>query len=161
VVTGASRGAGRSIAAVLGEAGATAYVTGRSVRGDGTVDNLPGTIEDTADEVTRRGGLGIPVRCDHTVDAEIGALFQRVRSQHGHLDLLVNNVWGGYEGRPTGLPMVPFWEQPRDQWHGMFVAGLRAHLVTSQFAVPLMLPRRQGLLISTVAWAYGEYLGNV
>ena len=66
VVTGASRGAGRAIAAVLGEAGATVYVTGRTTRGTPAVDNLPGTIEDTADEVTARGGRGIAVRCDHT-----------------------------------------------------------------------------------------------
>lgn len=161
VVTGGSRGAGRSIAAVLGEAGATVYVTGRSVRGGPTADGLPGTIEDTAEEVTRRGGLGLPVRCDHTADGEVEGLFQRIRSEQGRLDLLVNNVWGGYEGYSTGLPVVPFWEQPRGQWQSMFVAGLRAHIMASQLAIPLMLPRRQALLVSTVAWAYDEYLGNL
>ena len=79
VVTGASRGAGRAVAAVLGEAGATVYVTGRSTRGSATVDNLPGTIEDTVDEVTARGGRGVAVRCDHTVDLEVETLFNRVR----------------------------------------------------------------------------------
>ena len=78
VVTGASRGAGRAISAVLGEAGATVYVTGRTVRGGPAVDNLTGTIEDTADEVTARGGRGVAVRCDHSVDADVEALFDRV-----------------------------------------------------------------------------------
>src|SRR5215213_7196729 len=96
VVTGASRGAGRAIAMVLGEAGATVYVTGRTVRGAAAVDGLPGTVEDAAEEVTARGGRGIAVRCDHTVDSDVEALMDRVRAESGHLDLLVNNVWGGY-----------------------------------------------------------------
>src|SRR5687768_4045823 len=92
VVTGASRGAGRGIASVLGEAGATVYVTGRSVRGNLTKPALSGTtIEDTADLVTARGGTGIPVRVDHTIDAEIESLFEQVKSEQGKLDLLVNN----------------------------------------------------------------------
>lgn len=94
VVTGASRGAGKGIALVLGEAGATVYVTGRSVAGS-TTENMPGSIEETAEAVTERGGRGIPVRCDHTVDVEVEALFRRVRGEQGRLDLLVNNVWGG------------------------------------------------------------------
>src|SRR5262245_21344588 len=74
LVTGASRGAGRAIAAVLGEAGATVYVTGRTTRGgQANPEELPGTIEDTADEVTKRGGKGIPVRCDHTQENQIAA----------------------------------------------------------------------------------------
>jgi NAD(P)-dependent dehydrogenase (short-subunit alcohol dehydrogenase family) len=161
VVTGASRGAGRAIAGVLGEAGATVYVTGRTVRGGIAPDNLPGTVEETAEEVTARGGRGIAVRCDHTEDVGVEALFARVRAEHGRLDLLVNNVWGGYEGHPTGISVVPFWEQPREQWHGMFVAGVRAHLVASQLAAPLMLPQQRGLILSTIAWAFGDYIGNL
>jgi NAD(P)-dependent dehydrogenase (short-subunit alcohol dehydrogenase family) len=152
VVTGASRGAGRGIALELGAAGATVYVTGRSVEGGPTTDNVPGTIGATAGEVTTRGGRGIAIRCDHTVDADVEAVFERVRADCGRLDLLVNNVWGGYESpdcRP--LPLVPFWEQSRRQWDGMFTAGVRAHLVASQFAVPLMLQRRRGLIVSTTA----------
>jgi NAD(P)-dependent dehydrogenase (short-subunit alcohol dehydrogenase family) len=152
LVTGASRGAGRAIAAELGAAGATVYVTGRSVAGGPTTDNVPGTIDDTAREVTERGGRGIAVRCDHTIDADVESLFARIRSDHDKLDLLVNNVWGGYEDsecRP--LPRVPFWEQSLHQWEGMFTAGLRAHLTASRLAVPLMLPHRRGLIISTTA----------
>jgi NAD(P)-dependent dehydrogenase (short-subunit alcohol dehydrogenase family) len=152
LVTGASRGAGRGIAAELGAAGATVYVTARSVRGGPTTDDLPGTIEESAQEVTGRGGRGIAVRCDHTVDSDVESLFSRIRTDHGRLDLLVNNVWGGYEDaecRP--LAVVPFWEQPLRQWDGMFTAGVRAHLIASRFAVPLMLPSGRGLIVSTTA----------
>jgi NAD(P)-dependent dehydrogenase (short-subunit alcohol dehydrogenase family) len=152
LVTGASRGAGRGIALELGAARATVYVTGRSsVRGP-TTDNVPGTIEESAREVTERGGRGIAVRCDHTVDADVESLFGRIRDDHGRLDILVNNVWGGYENsecRP--LPRVPFWEQPLHQWDSMFTAGVRAHLIASRLAVPLMLPQRRGLIVSTTA----------
>ncbi len=160
VVTGASRGAGWGIAVSLGAAGATVYVTGRSVRGKSTED-LPGTIEDTADEVTRRGGRGIAVRCDHTVDDEVEQLFARIREEQGRLDLLVNNVWGGYEQHDFKSFMAPFWEQPKRYWDGMFVAGVRAHLVASQMAVPLMIPQKQGLIVSTIAWDGGKYLKNI
>ena len=152
LVTGASRGAGRAIATELGGTGATVYVTGRSIRGGPTTDNVPGTIDEAAQEVTDRGGRGVAVRCDHTNDAEVESLFARIRSEQGRLDLLVNNVWGGYESsecRP--LPMVPFWEQSVHQWDGMFTAGVRAHLVASRLAVPLMLPQRRGLIVTTTA----------
>src|SRR3954467_11349066 len=91
LVTGASRGAGRAIAAVLGEAGATVYVTGRTTRGSAGPDGLPGPGDGAADEVSARGGRGIAVRCDHANDAEVEALFERVRSEHDHVDILVNN----------------------------------------------------------------------
>jgi NAD(P)-dependent dehydrogenase (short-subunit alcohol dehydrogenase family) len=152
LVTGASRGAGRGIALELGSAGATVYVSGRSVDGRPTTDAVPGTIDQTASEVTARGGRGIAVRCDHSVDADVESLFNRVRQDHGRLDVLVNNVWGGYEDaacRP--LRMVPFWEQSLDQWDRMFTSGVRAHLVASHLAVPLMLPQRRGLIVSTTA----------
>jgi NAD(P)-dependent dehydrogenase (short-subunit alcohol dehydrogenase family) len=152
LVTGESRGAGRAIAAELGAAGATVYVTGRSVAGGPTTDHVPGTIDDTAREVTERGGRGIAVRCDHAVDADVDAVFDRIKKDHGKLDLLVNNVWGGYEDaecRP--LRFAPFWEQSMRQWDGMFTAGVRAHLSASRLAVPLMLPQHRGLIVSTTA----------
>jgi NAD(P)-dependent dehydrogenase (short-subunit alcohol dehydrogenase family) len=113
---------------------------------------VPGTIEEAAHEVTRRGGRGIAVRCDHTADADVDALFGRIRGDHGRLDILVNNVWGGYEHpscRP--LPLVPFWEQSLHQWDSMFGAGVRAHLTASRLAVPIMLPQKRGLIVSTTA----------
>jgi len=165
IVTGASRGAGRAIAAVLGETGATVYVTGRSVRGAATTEGLPGTIEHTAEEVGRRGGVGIPVRCDHTVDEDVERLVARVRREHRHLDVLVNNAWGGYEAHDLATFNAPFWLQPRTRWEAMFTAGVRAHLVMSQVAIPLLLGRsergRPGLVASTIAWAFGRPLGNL
>jgi NAD(P)-dependent dehydrogenase (short-subunit alcohol dehydrogenase family) len=152
LVTGASRGAGRGIAAELGAAGATVYVTGRSVSGAPTTDHVPGTIDDTAREVTARGGRGIAIRCDHTVDAEVDAVFAQIRSDHGRLDLLVNNVWGGYEhSECKPLPLVPFWEQSLHQWERMFNAGVRAHVTASRLPAPLMVPHGRGLIVSTTA----------
>ena len=163
LVTGASRGAGRGIALELGSAGATVYVTGRSAAGGPTTDGVPGTIDETASEVTSRGGRGIAVRCDHTVDADVESLFARIRGDHGRLDLLVNNVWGGYEhSECKPLPMAPFWEQSLHQWDGMFTAGVRAHLAASRLAVPLMLPQGRGLIVSTTAnLAALPYLPNI
>ncbi len=139
VVTGASRGAGRGIAAVLGERGATVYVTGRSSRETQTAGGGVGTIEDAADEVTARGGEGIAVRCDHTDGAQVEALFERVGRERGRIDILVNNVWGGYERMHEFSG--PFWTQPVEvHWRGMFEAGVRAHLLAARHGVPLMLP---------------------
>src|SRR5262245_22447773 len=90
VVTGASRGVGKGIALALGEAGATVYVTGRSDERS-TTESLPGTVRETAEAVTEGGGQGVPMRCDHTADAEVEALFARVKQEQGRLDLLVNN----------------------------------------------------------------------
>ena len=168
VVTGASRGAGRGVALVLGGAGATVYVTGRSVRGAPSGKGREGTIDETAEAVRARGGDGIPVRCDHTDDADVRSLFARVRSEQGRLDLLVNNAWGGYEQRPdepeTAFFGTPFWDQPLWRWDGMFTAGVRAHLLASRRAAPLLIEHRDrspGLVVNTIAWAFGAYLGNV
>lgn len=167
VVTGASRGGGRGIALALGAAGATVYVTGRSTKNQATTDNLPGTIDETAEAVTLNGGVGIPVRCDHTIDADVEALFTKVKIEQGHLDLLVNNAWGGYENYygtnfDDGVAFdAPFWEHSLQRWESMFTAGVRSHLVTSRFAIPLIIPQNQGLIIYTTAWDRDIYLGNL
>jgi NAD(P)-dependent dehydrogenase (short-subunit alcohol dehydrogenase family) len=161
VVTGASMGAGRAIAHVLGERGATVYVSGRSTRGASAVDGMPGTIDDTAEEVTSLGGTGIPVRCDHSVDAEVQALFHRVQSERGRLDLLVNNAWSGYEGHTSGLPMDPFWNLSASCWDTMFTTGVRGALVASSLAAPMMVAAGRGLIVSTIAWLEGGYLGHL
>ena len=160
VVTGASRGVGKGIALALGETGATVYVTGRS-DAHGTTEGLSGTIGETADAVTQRGGRGVPVRCDHTADAEVEALFTRVQQEQGRLDLLVNNVWGGYEKFDWSHFAAPFWEQPMRQWLGMFESGVRAHLTATRFAVPLMLGKGRGLIVHTTAWDRDRYLSNL
>ena len=155
VVTGASRGAGRGIASVLGEAGATVYVTGRSVRGEQTKPELTATtIEDTAEMVTARGGTGISIRVDHTNDDEIHLLLERVEQEQGRLDLLVNNAWGGYEdyanhGGDASVFDAVFWEQPIERWDKMWLAGVRATLATTKAALPLMFSQRLGLIVNT------------
>jgi NAD(P)-dependent dehydrogenase (short-subunit alcohol dehydrogenase family) len=161
VVTGASRGAGRGIATVLGQARATVYVTGRSSDTDGRPHSFPWTIDQTAAEVTARGGDGIAVVCDHTDPVQVEHLFQRVGKDGGRLDLLVNNVWGGYERNERGLPPGPFWKQPVWNWDAMFEAGLKAHFLSTSFALPLMLRRRRGLIVNTIAWDRGKYLLNL
>jgi NAD(P)-dependent dehydrogenase (short-subunit alcohol dehydrogenase family) len=161
VVTGASRGAGRGIATVLGQARATVYVTGRSSETDGRSPNFPWTIDQTAAEVTARGGDGIAVVCDHTDPAQVDSLFRRVAKDESRLDLLVNNVWGGYERNERGLPPGPFWKQPLWNWDAMFEAGLKAHFLSTYSALPLMLRRRRGLIVNTIAWDRGKYLLNL
>lgn len=172
VVTGASRGAGRGIAIELGAAGATVYVTGRSTREAPAgsygqilersgLAALPGSIDATAEEVTRAGGRGIAVPCDHTQEGEVAALFERVRAEAGQLDLLVNNAWGGHEVF-DGVFEQPFWERSMAQWEPMFDRGVRNHLLASRLAVPLMLPRRRGLIVTTTFWDRDRYLhGNL
>jgi NAD(P)-dependent dehydrogenase (short-subunit alcohol dehydrogenase family) len=170
VVTGASRGAGRGIALELGAAGATVYVTGRSTRaspGGGYerflallgADAPPGSIEDTADAVTRMGGTGIPVQCDHTVEADVAALFDRIAAeQQGRLDLLVNNAWGGHQD-PVHI-VRPFWELPTTFWDGMFHAGVRNHILAAKYAAPLMIPRAAGLIVTITFWDRDRYTGH-
>lgn len=172
VVTGASRGAGRGIAAELGAAGATVYVTGRSTRAAGApgyeqllalskLPELPGSIEDTADEVTRLGGRGIAVRRDHTREDEVAALFQRVVQEQGRLDLLVNNAWGGHETF-DGIFQAPFWERPMVHWESMFDHGVRNHLLASRLAAPTLIAQGRGLVVTTTFWDRDRYMnGNL
>ena len=172
VVTGASRGAGRGCAIELGAAGATVYVTGRSTRtqpaqsygqllGLSELATLPGSIDDTADEVTRAGGRGIAVRCDHTQEDEVKRLFAQVQREQGQVDLLVNNAWGGHETF-TGVFEAPFWEHPLSNWDSMFGRGVRNHLLASRCAAPLMVAQRGGLIVTTTFWDRGNYLrGNL
>lgn len=125
LVTGASRGAGRGIAVALGTAGCLVYVTGRSVRGNPAIAEFPHAIEDTADEVTAAGGQGVAVACDHTDDADVRRLFDRIREEHGRFDILVANAWGGYMpyAEHNDWFGMPFWAQSMDRWDGMVRTG--------------------------------------
>ena len=153
VVTGASRGLGRGIALGLGEAGATVYVTGRSTTANS--GSLPGTIDETAAEVTRLGGQGIAVPCDHRVDGDIEALFRRVRSEQRRLDVLVNNVMASPEQRVLWGGQ-PFWELPLSLWDDLIDVGLRSHYVATRCAVPTMIEQGGGVVINVASHAAGR-----
>lgn len=151
LVTGASRGVGKGVALGLAEAGATIYITGRTVGERSGVGGLPGTIHQTVEEVNQRGGHGIAVRCDHGDDGEVRALFARITADHGRLDILVNNVWGGYEHFWDGAAFWTekgFWTMPLSRWEAMFQAGVRAHYLCSALAAPLMIQERSGLIVN-------------
>lgn len=159
VVAGATRGAGRGIALMLGEAGATIYVTGRSTRGKPATEGRSETIEETAEMVNARGGVGIAVRVDHTVEDEVKALFERVkREQNGRLDVLVNDIWGGDELSEWGKP---FWEQSLHKGLLMQERAVRTHIITSYYGVPLMIARGQGLVIEITDGTDYGYRGNL
>jgi NAD(P)-dependent dehydrogenase (short-subunit alcohol dehydrogenase family) len=153
VVAGASRGAGRGIALALGDAGATVYVAGRTMRGGAKPsDGVAGTIDDTADEVSARGGVGIPVRTDFTNESEVAALFDRVKTEQDHLDVLANAVWGGADGNKGNTDWQtswgkPFWEQPASAWQKMMNGGPYAYFLASYHALRLMAPRKRGLIV--------------
>lgn len=158
VVAGATRGCGRGIAVELGAAGATVYCTGRSTRGNPSDLNRPETIEETAERVTQAGGVGIAVRVDHTREEEVKALFERVRAeQNGRLDVLVNDVWGGDSVIEWGKP---FWEMDAAQGWRLLERSVYSHLLTSRYAVPLMLGRNSGLIVEVTDGDSLSYRGN-
>jgi len=145
LVTGASRGVGRGVAASLADAGFKVYGTGRGI----LAADLPGSV--------------VRIRCDHLRDEETAAAFARIRAGADVLDVLVNAAWGGYErmvedGRFTW--QLPFWEQPAHRWAGMLDAGVRAAFVASSHAARLMAPRGRGLIVSIGYWAARKYMAN-
>ena len=157
IVTGASRGVGKGIALALGEAGATVYITGRSVQ-EGE-SPLPGTIMQTAEEVTRLGGQGIAIRCDHGRDEEVEHLFLRVQEERGRLDILVNNAWSGR--MDAVFCDRPFWEQPWAIWDELHTVGFRSHYIASALAARLMVSQRAGLIVNISSSGAARYVFNV
>jgi NAD(P)-dependent dehydrogenase (short-subunit alcohol dehydrogenase family) len=123
------------------------FVTGRSIQ-DGDRDDSPIT----------------GIRCDHRDDEQVAAAFARVAQESGAIDILVNNVWGGYERMMEDGVFTwskPFWEQPLWRWDAMFDAGVRAHYYASQLAARSMVPRRVGLIVNISFWAARKHIGNV
>ena len=164
VVTGASRGVGKGIALGLGEAGATVYVTGRSLD---TGDDPRGSLRETAGEVDALGGIGVAVRCDHADDAQVEAVFDRVRTEQGRLDVLVNNVMSTPQrgelpaGALSQWDLHPFWEMPLSVWDAFHRVGLRSHYVASVFAAPLLIETGGGLIVCISAPGSRRYVHNV
>ncbi|MFN0120082.1 MAG: SDR family NAD(P)-dependent oxidoreductase [Blastocatellia bacterium] len=147
LVTGASRGVGKGVAETLISAGATVYLTGRT----------------TAQREYATGRVHA-ITCDHRDDTQTRVVFDRITTEQGRLDILVNAVWGGYENmRENGefTWPLPFWQQPTRRWDAMFTAGVRAHYVASQLAAPMMIAQSGGLIVNLSFWAAQKYLGNV
>jgi len=147
VVTGGTFGVGRGIARELAEHGARVFVTGRSAgAGANSDDRVYG------------------IRCDHRIDTEVAAAFERIISEAGGIDILVNNVWGGYERMIDNGVFTwgkPFWEQPLWRWDSMFSAGVRAHYQAAQLAAPRMVANGRGLIVNISFWAAQKHIGNV
>ena len=158
VVAGATRGAGRGIARMLGAAGATVYCTGRSVQGRPATPGRPETLEETAELVTAEGGRGIAVRTDHTIEAEVERLFARVRAEAGRLDVLVNDIWGGDALTEWG---TPFWKLSFARGREMLERAVHTHIITSRHGVPLMIERDAGLIIEVTDGDTLGYRGNL
>jgi dehydrogenase/reductase SDR family member 1 len=147
VVTGASRGVGGGVARELARHDARVFVTGRSAPDDERLDERMTAIN-----------------CDHRVDAQVDAAFERILKASGAIDILVNNIWGGYERMVENGEFTwpkPFWEQPLWRWDAMFSAGVRAHYRASQLAAASMIAQRRGLIVNISSWAAQKYIGNV
>src|SRR3954463_5960669 len=144
LVAGATRGAGRGTAVALGEAGATVYCTGRSPRERRSEYDRPETIEETAEMVSAAGGTGIAVAVDHLEGAQVEALVKRIDAEHARLDVLVNDIWGGelqFEWE------TPVWEHGLEKGLRMLRLAIDTHLITSHFALPLLIRERGGLVV--------------
>lgn len=156
VVAGATRGAGRGIARMLGEAGATVYCSGRSTKGNPSPIGRPETIEETAQLVTAAGGNGIAVRTDHSKSDDVQALFDRVQTESGRIDLLVNDIGG--EDLAT---WEPIWKADVDQGFRFMDTAVRTHILTSRYGVPLMVNQRSGLIIEITDGDHAGYRGTL
>ena len=144
VVAGATRGAGRGIARALGEAGATVYCTGRSVRGNPSPYDRPETIEETAGMIKAAGGKAIAVRVDHTVESAVEAFFGRIDREHHRLDVLVNSIAGE---EPMMAQWSSFWKTNLKDGEAVLRQALLSHIITAKHAVPLMIRGRRGLIV--------------
>ncbi|MCQ8870437.1 SDR family oxidoreductase [Mesorhizobium sp. LMG17149] len=144
LVAGGTRGAGRGIAIELGAAGATVYVTGRSTRAQQSEYARPETIEETAELVSANGGKGIAVQIDHLVADDVRKLVERIRTEQGRLDILVNDIWGGEKLFEWDKPV---WDHNLDNGLRMLRLGIDTHLITAHHALPLLIERPGGLLI--------------
>jgi NAD(P)-dependent dehydrogenase (short-subunit alcohol dehydrogenase family) len=144
LVAGATRGAGRGIAIELGAAGAIVYVTGRTTRERASEYNRPETIEETSELVTEAGGVGIAIPTDHLVPVQVEGMVDRIRREHGRLDVLVNDIWGGehlFEWNKS------VWEHNLDNGLRLLHLAIDTHLITSHYALPLLIERPGGLVV--------------
>lgn len=166
LVAGATRGAGRGIAIALGEAGATVYCSGRSsrnksaqpIKGKTSAPSGPETIEETAELVTRAGGLGIAIQADHTEPVQVRKLIATIKRRHKGLEILVNDIWGG---DPLTEWSKKFWELDLQKGLGMLEQAIHSHIITAHYAVPLMLGRPGGIIFEITDGDAFYYRGNL
>lgn len=144
LVAGGTRGAGRGIAVELGAAGATVYVTGRTTRAERSEYNRPETIEETAELVTEAGGQGIAVQTDHLVPEQVASLIRRIGREQGRLDIMVNDIWGSENLVEWDKPI---WEHSLEKGLRVVDLGIRTHLITSHYALPLLIRNKGGLVV--------------
>jgi NAD(P)-dependent dehydrogenase (short-subunit alcohol dehydrogenase family) len=157
VVAGATRGAGRGIARALGEAGATIYYTGRSVRGNRSPYNRPETVDETAEMINAAGGSAVAIRVDHTIEAEVEALFQRVEREHGRVDVLVNCIAGE---DPLMNQWCSFWKTDLKSAEAGLRQSLLSHIITAKHAAPLMIRNGRGLIVEVTENDFMSAGGN-
>jgi len=157
LVAGATRGAGRGTAVALGEAGATVYCSGRTTRQQRSEYDRPETIEETAELVTEAGGSGIAVPADHLQPEQVKALVERIAAEQGRLDVLVNDVWGGEKLFEWDTPV---WEHDLANGLRLVDLALKTHLITSHFALPLLI-RNPGGLVVEMTDGTAEYNASV
>src|SRR5260370_31708668 len=158
LVAGATRGAGRGIATMLGTAGATVICTGRSTRGNPATADRPETIEETAEMVTAAGGVGVAIRVDHKIADEVRALFEKVERDFSRLDLLVNDIWGGDELSEWGKP---FWKLDPAKGLKMQELAVQTHILTARFGAPRVVRQTSGLIIEITDGMHLDYRGNL
>ena len=158
LVAGATRGAGRGIAVALGEAGATVYCTGRSTKRHGATPGRPENIEETAELVNAAGGLGIPIRVDHTDPAQVRKLVATIKKRHKGLDILVNDIWGGDPLTEFGKP---FYKCNLDNSLLMLKQAVHSHIITAHYAAPLMLGRAHAIIFEITDGDAFYYRGNI
>jgi NAD(P)-dependent dehydrogenase (short-subunit alcohol dehydrogenase family) len=158
LVTGATRGIGKGIAIGLGEAGATVYITGRSLNNSHSTDGMSGSLNDTKLAIEKVGGICIPLVVDHSDDEQVKSLFQRIDSeQNGRLDLLVNNAYSGVQAL-RDAQRKPFWDCEPNLWDACNNVGLRSHYVASIFAAKMMTKRKSGLICNISSWGGMSYI---
>ena len=158
LVAGATRGAGRGIACMLGAAGAVVYCTGRTGAGQASPLGRPETIEETAALVDGEGGEGVAVRTDHTREEEVAALIARVEKERGRLDILVNDIWGGDPMIDWG---AKFWQLDIGTVRALVEQAVVSHLVTTRHAAPLMLRQGSGLIVEVSDGHHEGYRGQL
>ncbi len=157
LVTGATRGVGKGIAVGLGEAGATVYITGRTLEPSDSANKLSGSLQETQIAIEEVGGKCIPVPVDHSDDEQVRLLFERIRDEQGKLDLLVNNVFSGVRVIANAYGK-PFWQSEPSLWDAVNNVGLRSHYVASLYAARLMSDRQQGIICTISSWGGLSYL---